>query len=214
MKQRLTTQQLEQIVGEVERLANRQQDELDRSQVEKILQELNLPPELLDEAMIQVQRKEALAKQRNRNIGIAIAGVLALVMVVVGVNIFSQNQASSIAKVIATQDRITLAQDNGENLRSVDRGTEIAYRVTLDNAPVGEKLSLTCNWLDPTGKVAHTNRFETKNITTSVWNTQCRYQLPVNVATGAWQVQIQLGDRTLQKSPFTVNTWHDTPPVK
>jgi hypothetical protein len=214
MEQRLTTQQLNQIVGEVERLANRQQDELDRSEVEKILQELNLPPELLDEAMIQVQRKEALAKQRKRNIGIAIAGIVALVMVVVGVNIFSQNQASSIAKVIATQDRITLAQDNGENLRSVDRGTEIVYRVTLDRAPVGEKLSLTCNWLDPTGKVTHTNRFETKNITTSVWNTQCRYQLPVNVATGAWQVQIQLGDRTLQKSPFTVNTWHDTPPVK
>ncbi len=214
MEQRLTTQQLELIVGEVGRLANRQQDELDRSEVQKILVELNLPPELLDEAMIQVQRKEALAKQRKRNIGIAIASVAALVMVVVGVNIFSQNRASSIAKVIATQDRITLAQDNAENLRSVDRGTEIAYRVTLDNAPVGEKLSLTCNWLDPTGKVVHTNRFETKNITTSVWNTQCRYQLPVNVATGAWQVQIQLGDRTLQKSPFTVNTWHDTPPVK
>lgn len=214
MEQRLTTQQLELIVGEVERLANRQQDELDRSEVEKILVELNLPPELLDEAMIQVQRKEALAKQRKRNIGIAIASVTALVIVIVGANIFVQNRASSLAKVIATQDRITLAQDNAENLQSVDRGTEIAYRVTLDNAPVGEKLSLTCNWLDPTGKVAHTNRFETKNITTSVWNTQCRYQLPVNVATGTWQVQIQLGDRTLQKSPFTVNTWHDTPPVK
>jgi hypothetical protein len=214
MEQRLTTQQLERIVGEVGRLANRQQDELDRSEVEKILVELNLPPELLDEAMIQVQRKEALAKQRKRNIGIAIASITALVIVIVGANIFVQNRASSIAKVIASQDRITLAQDNAENLQSVDRGTEIAYRVTLDNAPVGEKLSLTCNWLDPTGKVAHTNRFETKNITTSVWNTQCRYQLPVNVASGAWQVQIQLGDRTLQKSSFTVNTWHDTPPVK
>jgi hypothetical protein len=214
MEQRLTTQQLERIVGEVGRLANRQQDELDRSEVEKILVELNLPPELLDEAMIQVQRKEALAKQRKRNIGIAIAGITALVMLVAGTSLFFQDRVSTIAKVIATQDRITLAQDNGENLRSVDRGTEIAYRVTLDNAPVGEKLSLTCNWLDPTGKVAHTNRFETKNITTSVWNTQCRYQLPVNVVAGAWQVQIQLGDRTLQKSPFTVNTWHDTPPVK
>jgi hypothetical protein len=38
MEQRLTTQQLNQIVGEVERLANRQQDELNRSEVEKILQ--------------------------------------------------------------------------------------------------------------------------------------------------------------------------------
>ena len=81
MEQRLTTQQLELIVGEVGRLANRQQDELDRSEVQKILVELNLPPELLDEAMIQVQRKEALARQRKRNIGIAIASVTALVIV-------------------------------------------------------------------------------------------------------------------------------------
>ena len=42
MEQRLTTQQLNQIVGEVGRLANRQQEELDRSEVQKILQELNI----------------------------------------------------------------------------------------------------------------------------------------------------------------------------
>jgi hypothetical protein len=204
MEQRLTTQQLELIVGEVGRLANRQQDELDRSEVQNILQELNLPPELLDEAMVQVQRKEALARQKKRNLGIAIASIAALVVVIVGANIFSQNQASSIAKIAVSQDRITLAQDNGENLQTVDRGSELAYRVTLSNAPVGEKLNLTCNWLEPSGKVAHTNRYDTKNITTPVWNTQCRYPLPAGAAAGAWKVEIRVGDRVLERAPFEV----------
>jgi hypothetical protein len=205
MEQRLTTQQLDRIVGEVGRLANRQQEELDRTEVQQILEELNLPPELLDEAIIQVQRKEALVRQRQRNQNIAIASITAILLLVVGTSIFWQNRSASIAKVTTSQDRITLAQDSGENLTTVDRGAEIAYRVTLNDAPVGEKLNLACNWLDPAGKIAHTNNYETKNITTPVWNTQCRYQLPTSAATGKWQVQIRLGDRVLQQSPFDVN---------
>jgi hypothetical protein len=88
MERRLTTEQLELIVGEVGRLADRQQAELDRSEVQKILQELNLPPELLDEAMVQVQRKEALARQQQRNRRIAIASIAALVIIVAGTGLF------------------------------------------------------------------------------------------------------------------------------
>jgi hypothetical protein len=205
MEQRLTTQQLDRIVGEVGRMANRQADELDRSEVQKILQELNLPPELLDEAMIQVQRKDALEREQKRNRGLAIAGVTALVIMGVGIGILAQNRASSIAKVTASQDRITLAQDGGENLQAVSRGSALTYRVTLNDAPVGDKLSVTCNWLNPGGKVAHTNRFETKNITTPVWNTQCRYQMPIGADAGAWKVQILVGDKLVEQAPFDAN---------
>jgi hypothetical protein len=204
MEQRLTTQQLEQIVGEVGRLANRQEAELDRSRVLEILQELNLPPALLDEAMIQVQRKEALAKERKRNRIIALNGVAVLVILVTGTGLFFQNKAVTIAKINVSQDRITLVQDGGENLNSVNQGSEIAYRVTLNDAPIGEKLNLTCNWLDPAGKIAHTNRYETKNITTSIWNTACRYQIPSGANSGAWKVQIMTGDRLLKQAPFEV----------
>jgi hypothetical protein len=204
MEQRLTTQQLELIVGEVGRLANRQQEELDRSEVQKILVELNLPPELLDEAMIQVQRKEALAKERKRNIGIAIGGVTALVMLVAGTSLFFQNKASTIAKISVSQDRISFVRDGGENLNPVAKGAEIVYRVTLNDAPVGETLNLTCNWLDASGKVAHTNRYETRNITTPVWNTSCRYQIPLDAASGAWKVEIRAGDRSLKQMSFEV----------
>lgn len=205
MEQRLTPQQLDRIVGEVGRMANRQADEVDRSTVLQILQELNLPPELLDEAMIQVQRKDALEREQNRNRGLAIAGVAALVITIVGIGTFSHNRASSIAKVTATQDRITLAQDGGENLQTVSRGSALTYRVTLNDAPVGDKLAITCNWLNPGGQVAHTNRFETKNITTAIWNTQCRYQIPMDAVTGAWKVQILVGDKLVEQAPFDTN---------
>jgi hypothetical protein len=204
MERRLTTQQLELIVGEVGRLADRQQAELDRSEVEKILQELNLPPELLDDAMVQVQRKEALAQQQQRNRGIAIASIAALVAIVIGTGLFFQNRSATTAKINVSQDRITLAQDGGENLNPVAKGSEIVYRVTLNEAPVGEKLNLTCNWIDPAGQIVRTNRYETKNITTPVWNTACRYQMPIAAPTGAWKVQILAGDRLLKQAPFEV----------
>jgi hypothetical protein len=203
MEQRLTTQQLNQIVGEVGRLANRQQAELDRSQVQEILQELNLPPELLDEAMIQVQRKEALATEQKRNKGIAIAGIVLLAMMVIGAGLFFQNKAANLSKVAVSQDRITLAQA-GENLQIIRQGSEVVYRVTLSAAPVDEKLNLTCNWLDPQGQTIHTNRYNTKNITTPIWDTACRYQIPINAATGSWRVQILVGDRLLKQAPFEV----------
>jgi hypothetical protein len=203
MEQRLTTQQLEQIVGEVGRLAHRQQAELDRSQVQEILQELNLPPELLDEAMIQVQRKEALARERKRNTGIAIAGITAVAIMIVGTSLFSQNQTAKFSKITASQDRVTLLQ-SGETLTTISKGSDLVYRVTLNDAPLDQKLNLTCNWLNPQGQITHTNRYDTKNITTAVWNTQCRYQMPAIAATGAWKVQILVGDRLLKQAPFEV----------
>jgi hypothetical protein len=203
MEQRLTTQQLEQIVGEVGRLAHRQQAELDRTQVQDILQELNLPPELLDEAMIQVQRKEALAREHKRNTGIAIAGITAVAIMIAGASLFFQNQTAKLSKITASQDRVSLVK-NGENSTTIGKGSDVFYRVTLNDAPIDEKLNLSCNWLNPQGKITHTNRYDTKNITTAVWNTQCRYQIPNSAATGAWKVQIFVGDRLLKQAPFEV----------
>jgi uncharacterized ubiquitin-like protein YukD len=204
MEKRLTTQQLTQVVGEVERLANRNQEELDKSEVQKILLELNLPPELLDDAMIQISRKEALIQQHQRTIKMAIAGAVVGSLLIISLLLFLQHKSQTISKVSASSDRITVMPDQGQNLKIVNKGNELSYQVTLSDAPVGEKLALNCNWLDPTGKTAHSNRFETKNITTSVWNTQCRYRLPLDAMNGAWQVQIKTGDRLIKQAPFDV----------
>jgi hypothetical protein len=204
MEKRLTNQQLTQIVGEVERLANRDQEELDRSEVQKILLELNLPPELLDDAMIQISRKEALVQQHQRNRQIAIAGAVVGSLLVIGSLLFLQNKSQTLDKVSASSDRLTLGADRRTDLRVVSKGSELTYLVTLNDAPVGEKLALNCDWRDPTGKTVHSNNFETKNITAPVWNTQCRYQLPGNAPSGAWQVQIKTGERLIKQAPFAV----------
>ena len=81
--ERLTQDQLTQLVAEVDQLARRHEAEIDRQEVQQILQELNLPPELLDEALLQLRRRQALAVQQKRNrwigigVGVAIAGAIA-----------------------------------------------------------------------------------------------------------------------------------------
>ena len=67
MTTRLTSEQLGQLVAEFERLSQRREAELDRQQVEEILQELKLPTDRLDDALMQLQRREVLATRQRRN---------------------------------------------------------------------------------------------------------------------------------------------------
>ncbi len=79
MTDRLTESQLSQVIAEVQRLDDKRQQELDALQVQHILTELNLPPELLDEAVMQVQRRQALKNQQRRS-RLIMGGVGAIVV--------------------------------------------------------------------------------------------------------------------------------------
>jgi len=103
MENRLTLQQLTKLVGEVERLSQRQQDELDRDQVQDILRELNLSPELLDEAMIQLQRKEALVVQQRRQRWIIGGAIASLVVAIAAVTVFMQQKNQALTRVAVQQ---------------------------------------------------------------------------------------------------------------
>ncbi len=206
MEQRLTQAQMQQVVAEVQRLSFKQQDELDAEQVKQILKEIDLPPELLDEAMIQLQRREALVAEQKRMrwiIGIPI-GAIALVLITF--ILFSQNRQQTYDRITAQNNRLTLAQDSGSQLSTVSRqaNSEIFYRITLSDAPIGQKLSLSCNWIAPNGQTVRQNRFQTKEITTNIWNTSCRYNPGQNGGLGTWKVQAFLGDRLLSQSDFEV----------
>ncbi|MDJ0675268.1 MAG: DUF3859 domain-containing protein [Calothrix sp. MO_167.B42] len=204
--QRLTQEQLTQIIAEIEKLKALDEEELDREQVEEILQELNLPPNLLDDALTQLQRKQALKAQQKRN-RLIIASVVGVLVILIGFSAFSiQQYNSAIARVQAQQDRVTLGRDNGDNLQVVERqgNSQVFYRVTLKDAPVGKKLQLSCNWVNPDGKVVGQNLYQTRKITTSVWNTYCRYQILAVSVPGNWQVQMFLNDRKLSEASFQV----------
>lgn len=206
MTQRLTQEQLRQIIAEVGELSRRREEEIDKEQVKQILQELSLPPELLDEALIQLQRRQALFAQQKRNKLIAV-GIVGIVIVAIAAMIFFDRQNNSeLARVSAAQDRMTLIQDDGGNLKSISRqnNSEIFYRVTLQDAPVGQRLNLACNWFDPNGQIVKQNTYQTREITQPVWDTYCRYTIGSAASVGTWKVQMLLEGRAISDETFEV----------
>lgn len=206
MENRLTPQQLTKLVGEVERLSQRHQDDLDRGQVQDILRELNLSPDLLDEAMIQLQRKDALVVQQLRNRWFVGGAIASVVVAIAAVTLFMQQQNQALARVAVQQSCVGLAQDRCGLPTALARQSspEVFYNVRLNDAPVGKKLSLTCDWLAPGGQVVQQNRYETRQIDTPVWNTRCRHQLDPTAPTGNWQVRLLLNGRELSNNRFAV----------
>jgi hypothetical protein len=205
MNQPLNQEQLNQIIAEVQGLQLRQEAELNQQQVKEILQDLNLPPELLDEALIQVRRKQALQVQQSRHKLIGL-GVAAAVIMSIGLTVFFHQQKSSLlANVSAQQDKITL-KSNNEILENISRqaNSELVYRVTLKDAPIGKKLNLSCNWIDPNGQVVKQNQYQTREIKTSVWDTFCRYSINPTTPVGNWQVQMLLEGRKISEATFVV----------
>ncbi|MFO0140508.1 MAG: DUF3859 domain-containing protein, partial [Aphanizomenon sp.] len=84
MNQPLNQEQLNQIIAEVQTLQLRQESELNQQQIKEILQDLNLPPELLDEALIQIRRKQALEVQQSRN---KLIGFVVATSVIIGIGL-------------------------------------------------------------------------------------------------------------------------------
>ncbi|WP_293123289.1 DUF3859 domain-containing protein [Microcoleus sp. bin38.metabat.b11b12b14.051] len=206
MENRLTQTQLTQIVAEVQRLSNLREAELNSAEVTQILEELGLPPELLDEALIQLQRREALAQQERRNRWIA-GGVAAVAVGTIAfTGFFIQQSRQALDRVSVQQNRITSVQDDGGNLTVVSRqnNPEIFYRVTLKDAPLGKKLSLSCDWIDPSGQVVKQNSYQTREIDKSIWNTQCRYKIGTAAVTGNWQVKMFVENRAIGSKSFEV----------
>ena len=205
MNQRLTQEQLNQIIAEVQSLQLRQEAELDQQQVKDILQDLNLAPELLDEALIQVRRKQALEVQQRRNKLISF-GVAATIIIGIGFTVFfNQQQGSLLANISAQQDRITLELNNG-NLKNISRSanSELFYRVTLKDAPIGKKLNLSCHWIDPSGQIVKQNNYQTREVKTSIWDTFCRYTINSSANVGNWQVEMFLDNRKISEGTFVV----------
>ncbi len=206
MTERLTQAQFAQVVAEAERIAQRREAELDADQVKEILRDLNLSPDLYEEALIQLRRREALAAQQQRRRWLLAGLGAAAAVLVAGSLVLVQRQQQGLANLSAYQDRITLAGDQGSSLTTVDRQTspKVTYRVTLQNAPIGQRVELRCDWRDPNGQVAHQNLYRTRTIDRTAWPTSCAYQMgPANVP-GPWTVEIAAGGRSLSRQTFTV----------
>ncbi|MDY6898527.1 MAG: DUF3859 domain-containing protein [Cyanobacteriota bacterium] len=206
MQQRLTPKQVSQIVAEVERLSQRRQSEIEVEELQQILRELNLPDDLLDEAVMQVYRKQALDNQKKRNRWI-IGGVMAVVLGAVATTFFvQQQQQQALARINVYDSRVGFRRNDSASLQEIDRQKkpEVFYNVTLQDAPLGKQLELGCNWVDPDREIAHQNSWKTKTISKEVWKTHCRYTFKENVPPGNWIVQMTLDDEVITSNKLVV----------
>lgn len=209
METRLTETELGRVVEELSRLAQQREDEqrrvLDREQVVQVLKELDLPVELLDQAMEQLQRREALAQQRRRKKWLLAAAFAVLLAVIITIFIMVSHRSAVFAQIFAEPGRITRVTDDGGSLDKVLRSNEeVVYHVVLRDVPTNENLSLTCKWLDPGGRVFRENHYETRLTDKTVWPTLCRCQLGSAAPPGTWRVEMSLDGRVLSTATFQV----------
>lgn len=206
MNNQISDEQLQKIIVEVQKISQQPEEKLTREQVKDILQQINLSPDLLDEAMAQITRKEALVKQQKRLFSLMLGAILIIIGgISVGLFLY-QNKQASLAQIDVYETRLTLSNDNGDNLQKIDKQTnpEIYYRVTLKQTPIGDKLKLQCDWIDPNGNIAHQNNYETKIIDKQIWTTYCRNQFNNSSITGNWQVEMKLDNRVLSETNFEI----------
>ncbi|MFN0119988.1 MAG: DUF3859 domain-containing protein [Blastocatellia bacterium] len=208
-QERIRNEQVSQVVAEVTRLAQQREDlemsTLERSQVEQLLAELNLPPDLIDDALAQLRRKEALAKEQKRRKLIIGGSALVVLLLLSGIWWSWSARSAAFARVTADIPRITRAMDDGGTLHLLTRdGQDTAYHAILRDVPQGERLNLRCNWIDPNGAVFRQNTWTTSAVDKAAWPTSCKCQLGPAAPQGLWKVEMTLDGRTLSSTSFQV----------
>ncbi|MBD2093472.1 DUF3859 domain-containing protein [Microcoleus sp. FACHB-1515] len=206
MESRLTQAQLAAVIAEIEQLSQRRESELTPQQVSEILRELNLPDELLEDAIAQLRRREALEKQQRRNRLLMLATAAVAIGAIGAGVLFGQTRQQQTAEVRAGQDRIALSETSGDSITTVNRQSDprVFYRVTLENAPIDRQLSLQCDWIDPSGQTVHQGRYQTRSIDTPIWDTYCFYNIGSAAPPGNWEVRMSIDGRVLSNESFTV----------
>lgn len=202
--ERIDSQKLNQAIAEIQKISQAQEDTLTIEQAREIVRELNLPDELLEEALVQVKRQEARKEQARLNFM-----VTAWVLVMLGIGIsgtfwWQQRQAQNLNQVVAQTSGVVLESQPNQPVTTVSPPSEVVYQVTLTNAPIGQRLDMACDWQNPQGEVVRQNRYQTKEITKSVWVTRCKHQIGMGAPSGTWQVTMYLGNRAIARNSFVV----------
>lgn len=206
MKSQLTEKQWNEVVAEVTRLAQAREDDTTQREITaQVLQELNLPTDLIDDAVRQVQYREALAKQRRQRIWLGAAGLVLLLVLILSLWSWNSSRTAAFDRIQSEAGRVTRTQDQGATLSTVSPdGQDVVFRAKLRDVPLGEKLNLSCDWIDPSGKIFHQSRWDTRDTNKAIWETHCRCQLGPNAPKGNWKVEMKLGERVLTATEFKV----------
>lgn len=129
----------------------------------------------------------------------------ALLLLIGGFQIFGGRE-EKLAGMSASDGRIALTGAGDALEADLDRreSPELYYRVVLHDVPLVGRLELSCEWVDPGGRVARRNSYRTRMIYKRTWPTYCRQQFGPAAAEGAWHVRLLSGQRVLSSTPFVL----------
>ena len=202
MGPKVAKDELEDIVGEAQRLHDADRNELTRGEVREVLRDLDIPPEKLDEAERLVKERRAKQRENRRSLMVAAVLVIAVAGLVTTTVVYTKHKAARAAKTWVAHHAVT---SNGKASPFERSGSpEVRLDAEVAEAPVGDRLDLSCEWVEPSGTRAHENRYTTKSIDRALWPTHCRYTLAPSSPTGTWTVTLKQSDRSLTTEHFDV----------
>jgi hypothetical protein len=80
---------------------------------------------------------------------------------------------------------------------------EMYFHARLDGVPLGERVEIECEWLDPQGVTRRHNQYQTRVVDVVPWTTHCRCSLG-DAPAGRWRVRMTLEGRELSAAAFRV----------
>ncbi|MBE9014006.1 DUF3859 domain-containing protein [Pseudanabaenaceae cyanobacterium LEGE 13415] len=199
----LTEAQLDQIVTEIDRLQD--DAELNDYQIKEVLQKLDLPNDRLEDAIAQIHHRRLLLQKQQRHKIVLSTIVMMTAGLTLTIAVVYQKQQNRIARIAPLQDSVTL-ESSANSVKQFDRqkDQQIFYRVTLKNAPISDRLIVSCQWRDSTGQIVHQSRYQTQEISRSPWVVTCSTPLTPQSQAGTWNVKMSVEERTMSDRTFTV----------
>ena len=136
---------------------------------------------------------------------VILLGGAGLLLLVGGYQVFGR-RGEQFSQMSAMEAHVTQLGAAGAPVTEIDRGEapEVYYQVVLRDVPLGGRLLLSCEWVDPSSHVARQNRYRTNVIYKSTWPTHCREHFGPASPAGEWHVRLLLGPRVLSDSSFVL----------
>ncbi len=132
-----------------------------------------------------------------------ILGAGAVLLLIAAFQIFGGRE-EQLAKMSASDGRIALGRSGATAVSEVDRRErpEIFYDVVLHDAPIVGRLELSCEWVDPSGRVVRRNNYRTRLVYKHTWPTHCRQAFGLAAPEGSWEVRLLSGRRVFSSTTF------------
>jgi hypothetical protein len=196
--------ELPEIVEEAARLAEEDASRVDAPEARRILEELDLPADRLEEARLAVALRRATARVRVRR-RLAFAAGCALAALTAGA-VALHHHAHEQAALAMTVTESSLTSHGSPITSPLSRAAapEVVLNAVLAHAPRDEAADLTCDWTAPSGQLEHQSHWQTRPIDRDVWPTHCKHSFGATDTPGRWAVVMRQGGHELTRGNFSL----------